>query len=105
MTSLDIDEATLQIRSAFVTDTELIILLKDGRRVAMPLWWSPALFNATIEERNNWAIMPFGDALEWDDIEEYISVKGILIGNPAPNAVPPAYVTAPVAGQVEGSVG
>jgi hypothetical protein len=50
--------------------------LKDGRRIAAPLWWRPRLLDATPEQRANWAIMPFGDAIEWPEIDEHVSIKG-----------------------------
>ena len=79
-----------QILTAAVSDVELIVILKDGRRLVMPLWWSPRLSKATPEQRNNWNILPFGDALEWEEIDEHISCKCILKGNPFPGAVPPS---------------
>lgn len=81
-----------EISTAVVTDTELMIFLKDGRRITMPLWWSIRLWNATDEQRQNWSIMPFGDALMWKELDEHISVQGILSGGPFPGAVCPSYI-------------
>jgi hypothetical protein len=89
MSSLEIDDTTLQIRTAVVTESELLVFLKDGRHVAMPLWWSPRLYNATPEQRDQWFIMGFGDALGWEEIDEHLSVKGIMLGEPFPGAMPP----------------
>jgi hypothetical protein len=50
---------------------------------------TPRLLRATPEERNNWEILPFGDALHWPDIDEDLDVRGFLIGAKAPGATPP----------------
>ena len=89
MTILEINEETLQIDSVRFDEKQMHVILKDGRTVSMPLWWSPRLFEASPEEREKWSIMPFGDAIEWDEIDEHLSVKGILRGKPAPGAHPP----------------
>ena len=82
MTTLEINEETLQIESVSFDEKQMHVMLKDGRTVSMPLWWSPRLFGATPEERDKWNIMPFGDAIEWEEIDEHLSVKGILRGKP-----------------------
>jgi len=33
--------------------------------------------------------MPFGDAVEWQEIDEHVSVKGLVHGKPAPGAKKP----------------
>jgi hypothetical protein len=48
-----------------------------------------ALLRATPQQRNNWQILPFGDALHWPDIDEDLDVHGFLIGAKAPGATPP----------------
>jgi hypothetical protein len=71
------------------SETELIVSLKDGRRISAPLWWLPRLLEATPAQRSAWQIMPFGDAIEWPEIDEHVGVKGLLRGRPAPGAHPP----------------
>jgi hypothetical protein len=89
MSTLELEEETLQIEAVECSNTELIVTLTDGRRIAAPLWWLPRLHEATPEQRAKWAIMPFGDAIEWQELDEHVSVKGLLRGKPAPNARPP----------------
>lgn len=90
MTTLDIDERQLQIRSVDVTDDSIIFDMMDGRRIVAPLWWYPRLAKASPDQRAKGAILPFGDAVGWEDIDEYISAKALIIGGAAPGAVPPA---------------
>jgi pyruvate,water dikinase len=42
---------TLLVEAVECSETELIVTLKDGRRIATPLWWLPRLFHATPEQR------------------------------------------------------
>ena len=46
------------------------VLLQDGREISAPLWWYPRLLHATPEQREKWGILPFGDALHWEEIDE-----------------------------------
>jgi Protein of unknown function (DUF2442) len=65
------------------------VLLQDSREISVPLWWYPRLLRATPEQRNNWEILPFGDALHWPDLDEDLDVHGFLIGAKSPGAMPP----------------
>ncbi|MGH9175123.1 MAG: DUF2442 domain-containing protein [Vicinamibacterales bacterium] len=89
MSTLELEDEALQIEAVDCSATELIVTLKDGRRIAAPPWWLPRLVNATPEQRANWEVMPFGDAIEWPEIDEHVSVKGLLRGKPAIGAKPP----------------
>jgi hypothetical protein len=44
---------------------------------------------ATVKQRNAWEVLPFGDGIEWNEIDEHISAKGVLLGKAAPGAVAP----------------
>ncbi len=46
-----IDENTLEIADVGCTDQELVVSLKDGRKIVTPLWWYPRLYHATPEQR------------------------------------------------------
>ena len=93
MSILELEDEALQVEKVDCSQTELIVTLKDGRRIAVPLWWLPRLQRATPKQRAAWRIMPFGDAIEWEEIDEHVSVKGLLRGKPAPDAREPS--TAP----------
>lgn len=90
MTILDVDESQLRVAGVEITNDFLIFAMADGRRIEAPLWWYPRLHAASAEERAKWAVLPFGDAVGWDEIDEYISAKALIIGGAAPGAVPPA---------------
>lgn len=90
MTTLEIDEKQLLVSGVEVTNDTIIFDMADGRRIEAPLWWYPRLATASRAQRENWEILPFGDAVGWEEIDEYISAKALIVGGAAPGAVPPA---------------
>ena len=52
--------------------------LSDGRMIGVPYAWFPRLLNATPKQRKAVEIGRFG--LHWEDIDEDISVAGLLAG-------------------------
>jgi hypothetical protein len=63
-----------------VTRDELVVVLADGRRIAAPLAWFPRLLNATEEQRNNFELLGEGIGIHWPDVDEDLSVEGLLRG-------------------------
>jgi len=61
-----------------VTDSELVVALADGRTISTPLVWYPTLLRATTEQRRNVVLGP--TAIHWPDIDEDLSVAGMLGG-------------------------
>ena len=53
--------------------------LSDGRNLGVPLAWFPRLLRATPEQRDRVEISRIG--LHWDEIDEDISVVGLLAGH------------------------
>ncbi|MBU4531564.1 MAG: DUF2442 domain-containing protein [Hoeflea sp.] len=66
---------------------EVHVRLADGRRVSTPLWWYPRLLEATPSQRNNVHLMLAG--VHWPDVDEDLSVRGMLAGWKAPGAKAP----------------
>lgn len=89
MAILDIDARQLAVSDVEVTDQAIVFAMADGRRIEAPLWWYPRLQAASPEQRRNWKVLPFGDAVGWEEIDEYISAKALIVGGAAPGAVPP----------------
>lgn len=67
-----------------VTDDELTVHLVDGRRISAPLVWYPRLLHATTTQRNDWELIGEGEGIHWPQIDEDLSVAGILCGTRAP---------------------
>ena len=83
MTTLTIDIRLSKAESVDVTNDELIVALKDGRTVSMPLAWYPRLLHATETERKNWRLIGGGEGIHWESLDEDISVEHILAGIPS----------------------
>jgi hypothetical protein len=66
-----------------VTNDSLIVDLSDGRTISVPLEWFPRLLYATLNERSNWRLIGRGHGIHWEDIDEDISIEGLLAGRPS----------------------
>lgn len=73
---------------ALCTDSELIVTLANGRKIVTSLWWYPRLLNASPTERARHELSAFG--VHWPDLDEDLSVAGMLRGSKAPGAKEPA---------------
>src|SRR2546427_11587179 len=71
-----------------VTEDELIVSLADGRKLSVPIAWYPRLANASPKQRRNWEIIGPGVGFHWPDVDEDLSVEGMLRGVPAPGVRP-----------------
>jgi hypothetical protein len=67
-----------------VTEDELVVFLADGRRLAVPVAWFPRLLNATESQRQNFELLGDGIGIHWPEIDEDLSVAGLLRGTRAP---------------------
>jgi hypothetical protein len=61
-----------------VSDTLLHVSLADGRELSVPLEWFPRLRDATLEQRQHWRLIGRGQGIHWPDVDEDISVRGLL---------------------------
>jgi hypothetical protein len=66
--SLDFDEDMLHV------------LLTDGRRISVPIAWFPLLLRASPEQRTKYEIGGGGTSLHWPELEEDLSVAGLMAG-------------------------
>ncbi|HEV7733994.1 MAG TPA: DUF2442 domain-containing protein [Candidatus Binatia bacterium] len=70
------------IRVATTSDA-LTIDLADGRTVTAPLAWYPRLQHATAKERKNYRWVGQGEGIHWPELDEDLSVEGLLAGRPS----------------------
>ena len=66
-----------------ITEDEIIAQLVDGRTISVPLMWSWRLSEATEKQRQHFEILGDGQGIHWPEIDEDISVEGMLSGSPA----------------------
>lgn len=74
----DISESRAQRVS--VTEDTLTVELVDGRTITVPLTWYPRLTHGSQAERGHWRLIGEGDGIHWPDLDEDISVEGLLAG-------------------------
>jgi hypothetical protein len=79
-TALRADPRVADVR---VTEDSIVAELADGRTISVPLAWSWRLSDATPEQRANWRLIGSGEGIHWPDVDEDISVRGMLDGIPA----------------------
>ena len=72
-----------RIQHVRVTGDEIIAHLADGRVISVPLAWSWRLSEATPQQRATFRLIGSGQGVHWPDVDEDISVEGMLHGVPA----------------------
>ena len=83
MTTSTVEMEAPEAVSVAVSDEALTATLADGRVISVPLQWHPRLAHATPDERGNWEIIAHGAHIHWPDLDEDLSVKGLLAGWPS----------------------
>jgi len=77
-------ETQPRAREVSVSEDELTVVLADGRRISVPLTWFPRLLHATPAQLRNYELLGGGEGIHWTDVDEDLSVAGLLRGTPAP---------------------
>ena len=84
MTSSTIDLLDIpRIQVIEITDDTLAVDLSDGRTISVPLAWYPRLLNGSYEERQDWRLIGDGTGIHWNQLDEDISVKNLVLGQPS----------------------
>ena len=83
MTISSVATETAAARHVRVTDRALVVELRDGRVVSVPLAWYPRLAEGSPRERRRWELLGPGIGIHWPDLDEDISVEGLLQGLPS----------------------
>ena len=61
-----------------VSEDALTVRLADGREVSVPLAWFPRLLRGSPEQRSHWKLVGGGVGIHWPDLDEDLSVAGLL---------------------------
>ena len=75
---IEIQEASAQ--NVTVSEDSLQVDLVDGRTIILPLMWYPRLWYGLPEERSEFEIIGDGTLIHWPDLDEDLSVSGLLAG-------------------------
>jgi hypothetical protein len=82
MNTLEIKIQEARAQNVSIDRNALIVDLTDGRTIISPLAWYPRLMDGTLQERANFEIIGDGHYIHWPDLDEDLSVAGILAGRP-----------------------
>lgn len=85
--SIAVSEATPVIRNVQFDERRLLVELSDGRVLGTPIRWYPRLAAATPRQRANWELAGGGEGIHWPDVDEDLSLEGMLAGRAAPGVV------------------
>jgi len=78
--SSSVVEIRPRAREVSISEDELTVLLADGRKISVPLVWFPRLLHATADQRQNFELLGEGEGIHWPDVDEDLSVAGLLRG-------------------------
>ncbi len=76
-------ESDPRARAVEVTDDSNTAHLADGWSISVPLAWSWRLADVTPAQRARYELLGDGTGIHWPDVDEDISVRGMLDGVPA----------------------
>jgi hypothetical protein len=83
MTSSVLEETPVPVQDVRVTSKVLEVVLRDGRTLSVPLEWYPRLAHGSPRERQRWRLIGGGIGIHWPDLDEDISISGLLAGLPS----------------------
>ena len=83
MNTLKIEPREARAQNVSISDDTLTVELQDGRTVSAPIAWYPRLLHGTPAERKNWRLIGGGFGIHWPNLDEDISVEGLLKGYPS----------------------
>ncbi|MCR4430448.1 MAG: DUF2442 domain-containing protein [Tepidanaerobacteraceae bacterium] len=83
MSILDNDLIKANAMELWFDDDKFYVLLSDGREIGVPLDWFPKLKKADDNQRSKWRLIGNGIGIHWEDLDEDISVEGLLMGRKA----------------------
>jgi hypothetical protein len=84
MTSLRVEQLEIPtIQNVSITEDALSVDLSDGRTIVVPLAWYPRLLHGSVAERNHWRLIADGGGIHWIDLDEDISLKNLILGQPS----------------------
>ena len=76
MTTSSLVTETAAAKRVRVTDEALIVELRDGRSVSVPLKWYPRLAEGRPREQRKWELIGPGIGIHWPELDEDYSAFG-----------------------------
>ena len=83
MNTVVLELQDVAIQDVGTTEDSLFVDLRDGRTITVPLAWYPRLLHGTVEQRTHWRLIGRGVGIHWPDLDEDLSVEGLILGRPS----------------------
>jgi hypothetical protein len=80
MTTLTLNSEPLAVEVHFDDADSFRVSLDDGRELVVPVTWFPRLLKASSSQRQNWRLIGRGEGIHWPEVDEDISVLGLIAG-------------------------
>ena len=77
---MNISDDLPRAQRVWFDDDSLWVELADGRRIGVPLAYFPRLLQASSQQRAKYQMSGGGSGLHWEELDEDISVPGLLAG-------------------------
>jgi len=84
---MNISNNNSTIKNLSFTENEMTVFISDGRALSIPLNWFPRLANANQDELQNWELSAAGHGIHWEDLDEDISLNGLLYAQASGNVM------------------
>jgi hypothetical protein len=75
-----ITERDVFAQSITFSEDSMTVNLDGGCTLSVPLAWYPRLLHGTRHEREKYALIGAGEGIHWPELDEDISVEGLLAG-------------------------
>jgi len=72
--------AAAAAKRVWFDEANIWLELTDGRQLSVPLAYFPRLLHATKEALQRFELSGGGTGIHWDELDEDISVEGLLLG-------------------------
>jgi len=83
MNTLANETQLARAQNVSISDDSLTVDMVDGRSLSVPLAWYPRLLHGSAKERNRWELIGNGEGIHWPELDEDVSVEGLLLGRPS----------------------
>jgi hypothetical protein len=80
MSTLAVEITEARAQNVQIDEDRLVVELADGRTISAPLAWYPRLWHGKPDERAHFEIIGDGAYIHWPELDEDLSVTGILAG-------------------------
>src|SRR5215203_1211963 len=76
----NVTECDVLAKIVVFSDASMTVQLDDGRSLSIPLTWYPRLLHGNSADRDKFELVGEGEGIHWPDLDEDISVEGLLAG-------------------------